>query len=74
MFCDVFFDNFCDVFFYNFFDDFDEDYLKDEDGLESIVFRIFKEYIKSNLNEFYDYNQFIEIINYKNYLHKKLYK
>lgn len=63
----------------NVFNDFDDefdiiDYLKDEDGLESIVFRIFKEYIKSNLNEFYDYNQFIEIINYKNYLYNKLYK
>lgn len=63
----------------NVFNDFDDefdiiDYLKDEDGLQSIVFRIFKEYIKSNLNEFYDYDQFIEVINYKNYLYKKLYK
>ena len=62
--------------FYDFEDieDIDIEYLQCDDGLEIIIHRIFKKYLKCNLEEFYDYKiQFIDLINYKNYIYNKLY-
>ena len=59
--------------FYDF-DGIDIEYLQCDDGLEIIIHRILKEYLKCNLEEFYDYKtQFIGVINYKNYIYNKLY-
>ena len=60
---------------FNDFYDIDIDDLQDDFGLEIIICRVFKHYIKCHLEDIYDEEtQIINIIYYKNYIYKTLFK